>query len=84
MDGIPPEVLSDNIRKLYNEKTALNAMLEPVEKIVTTPFNLVEELLRNAAQVWDFADTNQKRRILQDLIKRIVLTDDKIDIEWNF
>ena len=84
LDGIPPEVLSDNIKKLYNEKTALNAMLEPVEKIVTTPFNLVEELLRNAAQVWDFADTNQKRRILQDLIKRIVLTDDKIDIEWNF
>ena len=84
IDGIPPEILGDNINKLYNEKTALQATLKPVKEIITTPFDLVEELLHNAAQVWDFADESQKRRILQDLIKRIVLTDDNIDIEWNF
>ena len=84
IDGIPPELLGDNINKLYNEKTALQATLKPVKEIITTPFDLVEELLHNAAQVWDFADESQKRRILQDLIKRVVLTDDNIDIEWNF
>ena len=84
IDGIPPEILGENITKLHNEKTVLQAKLTPVEEIVTTPFDLVEELLHNAAQIWDFADESQKRRILQDLIKRIILTDDNVDIEWNF
>ena len=62
----------------------LQAKLKTVEEIVTTPFNLVEELLHNAAQIWDFSDKSQKRRILQDLIRRIILTDNNVDIEWNF
>ena len=84
IDGIPPEILGDNINKLYNEKTALLSTLKPVKEIKPASFDLVEELLRNAAQIWDFADKSQKRRILQNLIKRIVLTDENIDIEWNF
>ncbi len=84
IDGIPPEILGENINKLHNEKQFLQSKLTPVEEIVTTPFDLVEELLHNAAQIWDFADESQKRRILQDLIKRIILTDDNVDIEWNF
>ena len=39
------------------------------------PFDLVEALISDAAQVWDFADESQKRRILQSLVSRIVLTD---------
>ena len=85
VDGIPPEILGDNINKLYNEKTALQASLKPAEETISaTSFDLVEELLKNAALIWDFADESQKRRIIQDLIKRIVLTGDKVDIEWNF
>lgn len=84
IDGIPPEILGDNINKLYNEKTALQSTLKPVKEITPASFDLVEELLHNAAQIWEFADESQKRRILQDLIKRIVLTDDAVDIEWNF
>ena len=48
------------------------------------PLDLVAELITNAAEIWDFADENQKRRILQSLISRIVLTDDQVDIEWAF
>lgn len=84
MDGIPPEILNENINKLYNEKTSLQSMLKPVEEVEDVSFDLIEALLKNAAQVWDFADESQKRRILQDLIKRIVLTDGVVDIEWNF
>lgn len=32
----------------------------------------------------DFADESQKRRILQSLVSRIVLTDDDVKIEWAF
>ena len=84
IDGIPPEILGDNINKLYTEKTALQASIKPAEEIVETLFDLVEELLKNAAQIWDFADESQKRRIIQDLIKKITLTGDNVDIEWNF
>lgn len=83
-DDIPSEILGENINKLYNEKTALESMLEPEKQPDTMPFDLAEELLKDAAQVWDFADLAQKRRILQSLINRIVLTDDKVDIEWAF
>lgn len=84
VDGIPPELLGANINKLYTEKTALQSTLQPIDEITETSFDLVAELLSNAAQVWDFADDSQKRRILQDLVKRIVLSDNNVDIEWNW
>ena len=83
-DNIPPELLGENINKLYNEKTMLQASLSPVIEDDTTPFDLVEALIADAAQVWDFADEAQKRRITQSLISRIVLTDEDIKIEWAF
>lgn len=83
-DDIPPELLGDRINKLYAERTALQASLTPTQEPDTMPFDLVEELLSDAAQVWDFADEAQKRRIMQSLISRIVLTDDDVEIEWAF
>ena len=83
-DEIPPELLGEQINKLYNEKTALQATLVPTEESDERPFDLVEALIADAAQIWDFADESQKRRIMQSLISRIVLTDDNIDIEWAF
>ena len=83
-DDIPAELLGGKINKLYSEKTALQASLEPEESADGIPFDLVQELIADAAQVWDFADESQKRRILQSLISRIVLTDDKVEIEWAF
>lgn len=83
-DSIPTDVLSDKINKLYNEKTALQTSLEPVQTNNVIPFDLVLELISDAAQIWDFADVSQKRRVLQSLIRKITLTDDNIDIEWAF
>lgn len=83
-DDIPPELLGERINKLYNERTALESTLAPVVEDEAMPFDLVEALISDAAQVWDFADENQKRRILQSLVSRIILTDDKVEIEWAF
>ncbi|MBQ8133383.1 MAG: recombinase family protein [Clostridia bacterium] len=83
-DEMPADLLSENISKLYNEKAALSATLSPTEEDPDMPFDLVQELLADASQVWDFADEAQKRRIMQSLIARIVLTDDKVRIEWAF
>lgn len=83
-DDIPPELLGEKINRLYGEKTALENSIAPVEETDAMPLDLVAELITNAAEIWDFADENQKRRILQSLISRIVLTDDQVDIEWAF
>lgn len=83
-DDIPPELLGEKINRLYSEKTALENSIAPVEETNAMPLDLVAELITNAAEIWDFADENQKRRILQSLISRIILTDDQVDIEWAF
>lgn len=84
LDKIPPNILGDNINKLYNEKTALQETMTKNEEPENYSFNFIETLLADAAQIWDFADDPQKRRILQGLIKRIVLTGDEVKIKWNF
>ncbi len=83
-DNIPPELLGEKINKLYAEKTALQASYTPEVIQKSTPFDLAQELIADAAQVWDFADESQKRRILQSLVSRIILTDDDVRIEWAF
>lgn len=83
-DEMPPELLGENINRLYNEKTALQASVAPVVEQDVMPFDLVEELITDAAQIWDFSDEAQQRRIMQSLVSKIILTDDDIKIEWAF
>ena len=84
MDDIPAELLGGKINKLYGERTALQATLLPDEEPSAIPFDLVKELIADAAQIWDYADELQKRRILQSLISKIVITEDDVEIEWAF
>ena len=84
MDDIPAELLGGKINKLYGERTALQETLLPDEEPSAIPFDLVKELLADAAQIWDYADELQKRRILQSLISKIVITEDDVEIEWAF
>lgn len=84
MDDIPAELLGEKINKLYGERTALQNTLVPEAEPEAVPFDLVKELIADASQIWDFADESQKRRILQSLISKIVITDDDVDIEWAF
>lgn len=84
VDGIPPEILGEKINALYHEKSTLELTIVPDEESEAKSFDLVEALISNAAQIWDYADEAQKRRILQGLIKRIVLTGENVEIEWLF
>jgi len=84
MDDIPAELLGEKINKLYGERTALQETLIPEAEPSAMPFDLVKELIADAAQIWDYADESQKHRILQSLITKIVITDDNVEIEWTF
>ena len=55
-DDISAELLGEKINRLYNERTALQDTLTPEVEQTAMPFDLVEELLSDAAQIWDFAD----------------------------
>lgn len=84
-EDIPPAVLSNSISKLYKEKESLEtALAQETAPKQTKSFDLVEELLKNAAQIWDFADCKQKRNILRSIVNKITLTNEKVDIEWAF
>ena len=83
-DDIPTQILGDSINKLYLEKTTLEKAIEPEKDLNIMPFDLAEELIADAAQIWDFADYTQKRRILQSLINRIVIDGENVTIEWAF
>lgn len=83
-DDIPPELLGEKINRLYGEKTALEKSLAPAETSNAMPLDLVAELIADAAEIWDFANEAQKRRIMRSLISRIVLTDNNVEIEWAF
>lgn len=83
-DEIPPELLGEKINKLYNEKTALQSTIVPDIEPEKMPFDLVEVLIADASQIWEYADEQQKRRIIQSLVSKIVLIDDDIKIEWTF
>ena len=84
MDGIPPEILGDKINRLYNERTTLQESIASDVSAAAVPFDLAEAIISDAANVWDFADEDQKRRILQSLINRIVINGSDVDIEWSF
>lgn len=84
LDKIPPELLGDNIDKLYREKIILQETLKKADVQLNASFDFIESLISQAAQILDFVDDSQKRRILQGLVKRIILTDNEIKIEWNF
>jgi site-specific DNA recombinase len=86
-DGIPVNVLSVRIDKLYREKTGLEeqlAKIAPPEP--ETDFNAegVVDLLKDFATIWDVAAPEQRRKIIQALINRIILDGDRVDIEWSF
>jgi site-specific DNA recombinase len=83
---IPVDIVSVRIGKLYGERTALDEQLKKIE-----PQRAREEideerlasLVADAGAIWPFADTAERRQILQTIVKRIVLDGESVEIEWS-
>ena len=85
--AIPMNVVSVRIEKLYNERTAIEEQLykiEPQGDKEEINLEAVADLINDAGAIWGFADTSDKRQILQTLINRIVIDRDNVNIEWSF
>ena len=76
--------MGESINKLHNEKVALQTLLEPSPEDDAVPFDLVQELIADATQIWVFADEIQKHHILQSIIRKFTLRGDDIEIELAF
>lgn len=83
-DDMPANVIAEKISALQKEKTALRAQLEEKSIEPETLSSELTELLSNVAILWDVADVHQKRMLIASLIRRIVVNDDAIKIEWTF
>jgi len=79
--------LSSRIDKIYKEKVGLEEQLSKISPPEPeTDYNSegIADLLKDFANVWDIATPEQKRKIIQALINRIVLDGENVQIEWSF
>ena len=86
-DTIPADVLSARIEKLYREKVALDgqlAALVPPRPKPDYDAESITEIINEFALYWDDAEPEQRRRIIQGLVRRIVLDGEDVNIEWSF
>lgn len=84
---IPADVLSARIDKIYREKISLQEQLskvKPPEPKRDFDETSVRDILSDLATIWDSAEQQDKRLILETLIDRIILDGDKIKIKWSF
>jgi len=85
VDSVPLDVVSSKIDELNKERNAIQAQLENETK--SDPDNTVNarqfhSLIKNALNVWSISDIDQKRLLLSSLIKRVVIDDEVVSIEW--
>jgi site-specific DNA recombinase len=89
-EKLPAETISAKVDKIYREKLALVAQIEEIEPPedeyddTADDAETVAGILADFALIWDTSDTDERRKILTYLIKRIVLDGDSVKIEWNF
>ncbi|WP_432663768.1 recombinase family protein [Wukongibacter baidiensis] len=87
LDKIPFQTISERIEELYVEKKALEKNIEKsvanqnTEKI-DIPLHILLNIFENFNLIWDEATTDEKKQILNLLIKKIIVTD-SVKIEWN-
>jgi site-specific DNA recombinase len=85
---IPTEVLSQRIDELYTEKTNLLKTIDEsntaTKKSKSINVSEFKELIQNMGSLWNLSNLEQKRLILSSLIRKIIINDDDIRIEWMF
>ena len=86
-DTIPADVLSARIDKLYREKVGLESQLVAlVPPRPKSDYNAeaVADIVAQAGLVWDAAEPDERRRIIEGLVRRVVLDGENVDVKWSF
>jgi len=84
-EAIPFDELTGTIDKLHKEKSTLSASINNNTK--NNPQINVDEfkiIIENMKDLWEIAEFDQKRLLLASLIRKIIIDDDIITINWMF
>ena len=89
-DGkIPIQKISERIDKLYQEKKKVEATIIKLDTLISENDSCdisledILSILGNFDLIWNAATFEERRIILRDFIKKIIVTD-KVDIVWNY
>ncbi len=86
-NNMPANVVSARIEKLYNERTALDEQLRNIAPESTEDNfdeSLVSKAIADAGALWSFSDMAVRRQILQTIISKIIIDDERVEIKWSF
>lgn len=83
-ETIPADELGRRIEKLHNERNSLQQQLKPKEEEPNFDIQNILVLINNLENIWQNATTDEKRGILTSLIDRILIFDERVEIEWGF
>lgn len=87
IDSVPFDVLSSKMNELHKEKNVLQAQINKAsEDKPDTSINAHEfrTLINNMVDIWDVADAEQKRLLISSLIRKIMIDNEEVSIEWTF
>lgn len=88
-DRIPVDIISSRIESLHKEKQNLVEQKSALASSLSTNkgnayFDEVRSLVANTALIWDMANIEQKRFLLSALVRKVIVYDDSILIDWRF
>jgi len=86
-DKIPLQVISERIDELYSEKNIIEKNIENYKADKNTdyyraPLKTLLDIFNNFELIWKEATHEEKKQILNMLIKKIIVTE-LVKIEWN-
>lgn len=87
LDRIPLNIISKRIEELYDQKHALDKKINTYGVNASTkgskiPLYTLMNIFNNFGSIWEEAAIDEKKQILDALIKKIIVTD-SVTIEWN-
>lgn len=85
-EKIPVDTISERLEKLYEEKNTLKNNIQNQKTNETkddrVPLETLVKIFENLELIWQEASIDEKKQILNILIKKIIVTD-FVKIEWN-
>lgn len=84
-DAIPKDILESRMEKIKQEKDALENKIDSmkIKKPTVEPIEAKEILSKVADNIWNLSYDHQKS-IVRELISKIVVYPDKLEIHWKF
>ena len=85
-DQAPVQVISEKINELYQRKLYLSSLNGKAEKETCYSFSLehVKMILVDVLHSWNHGSMEYKRSVLKDLINRIDIEGEYVNISWSF